>query len=105
MPFDYMHSTPPLQFAHAPEKAELQYRSELEDRAALLYRLGYDREAVTARLRGNMAWDWECSPRPAFVAAVEQAIPAIVEKVFSRAKPPEKGRRVTAATLKTLPSD
>ncbi len=105
MPFDYLHSETPLNYGHAPEKAEAQYLAELKDRAALLYRLGYEQPVVLARLKGNLAWDWECNPRPSFVDRVAEAIPVIVEEVFKRAKPPEKGRRVTAAVLKTLATD
>ncbi len=35
------------------------YRTELAERAALLCRLGYPREQAAARLRANVAWDFE----------------------------------------------
>ena len=42
------------------EKArrEAMYRSELEDRAALLQRLGYAKDKARARLAANLAWDF-----------------------------------------------
>jgi len=105
MPFDYLHSSVPRCYRHAPEKAEAQYVKELEERAALLYRLHYDKAETVQRLAGNVAWDWECNAAPEFVARVRAAIPEIVERVYSRPRPPDKGRRVTAADLKLAPSD
>ena len=42
------------------EKArrEAMYRSELEERAALLHRLGYAKDKTRARLAANLAWDF-----------------------------------------------
>ena len=105
MPFDYMHSTVPRSFSSASEKAEAQYLKELKDRAAMLHRLGYEKDAAVARLLGNVNWDWECSPVPSFVENLRAAVPKLVEEIFSKAPAPEKGRRVAYKDLKTLPSD
>ena len=105
MPFDYLHSSIPRNYLNAGEKAESQYLKELEERASLLYRLGFDEDSAKKRLRGNLAWDWECNPRPAFVESIKNAVEGIVEKIYSKPKPPEKGRRVTYQDLKTSPSD
>lgn len=105
MPFDYMHSTVPRSYTDSAEKAREQYQSELIDRARLLYRLGYDKEVTLKRLRGNLKWDWECTPRPGFVGEIAATLEKLVDDVYSKPKPPDKGRRVTARDLKTLPSD
>ena len=105
MPFDYLHTFVPKNYTEAGEKAEAQYIEELEDRAALLYRLGYEKDDAVRRLRGNLYWDWECNPKPKFVDNLHKAVQGIVDKVYSRPRPPEKGRRVTHEDLKTPPSD
>ena len=105
MPFDYLHSNVSRSFTQAQEKAEAMYLKELEERAGLLHRLHYDKEVAKNRLRGNIRWDWECNPSPEFVGRLEQAANDIVERVYSRVRPPDKGRRVTAADLKIKPSD
>ena len=48
------------------EKArrEAMYRSELEDRAALLQRLGYAKDKARARLAANLAWDFPDGKTP-----------------------------------------
>lgn len=105
MPFDYLHSSVPKSYRNAGEKAEAQYLRELEQRAALLFRLGYARDEAVARLRGNLAWDWECNPNPDFVAKLKESVAVVVERIYSKPPPPEKGRRVAYKDLKTLPSD
>lgn len=105
MPFDYLHSDIPLNYRRANEKAESMYLQELEERAELLYRLYYGKEVVKQRLRGNVRWDWECNPSPEFVEGLLKSADEIVERVFSRARPPDKGRKVTAADLKIRPTD
>jgi hypothetical protein len=62
------------------EKArrEAMYRAELEERAALLQRLGYTKDRARARLAANLAWDFESGPRP----LDESAVDAIVDRLF-----------------------
>jgi hypothetical protein len=105
MPFDYLHSKVPRCYQQAPEKAEGMYLKELEERAELLYRLHYDKQDVKRRLRGNLRWDWECNPSPSFFETLASAVEDVVERVFSRPRPPVKGRIVRADDLKIKPSD
>ena len=65
------------------EKArrEAMYRGELEERAALLQRLGYDRGKTRARLAANLAWDFPNGARPLDDAALD----SIVDKLFNGA--------------------
>lgn len=105
MPFDYMHSNVPECYRRANEKAETMYLRELEDRAGLLYRLHYGIDEAKGRLRGNVKWDWESNPSPEFVQRLVDAVDSVVERVYSEARPPDKGRRVTAEDLKIKPTD
>lgn len=60
------------------------YRSEVAQRAALLYRLGYTVDQATARLQANVDWDFEigAGPRPKGLDA--HAIAEIVATTFAR---------------------
>jgi hypothetical protein len=63
-------------------RREAMYRTELEERAALLHRLGHSRETARARLAANLAWDFPPGSSPLNAAAVE----AIVDRVFGSAQ-------------------
>ena len=67
------------------------YRLELEERAALLHRLGHSKERARARLAANLD-RFPPGARPLDAAALD----AIVDRVFGRpsakrANPPVKG--------------
>ena len=79
-PFDWMDSR------RNPERAkidkagrEAMYRSELEERAALLHRLGYAKDKTRARLAANLAWDFPNGSKPLDGAALD----AIVDRLFA----------------------
>ena len=59
-------------------RREAMYRTELEERAGLLQRLGHSREQARARLAANLEWDFGAAPSPLAPAALD----AIVERVF-----------------------
>jgi hypothetical protein len=81
-PFDWMEPKRNPEAAKAQRgRREAMYRSELEERAALLQRLGRSRDEARARLRANMAWDFERGGSPLGPAQVD----AIVDKVFGSA--------------------
>jgi len=92
-PFDWMESR------RNPERGkidkahrEAMYRSELEERAALLHRLGYAKDKTRARLAANLAWDFPNGSKPLDGAALD----AIVDRLFdgassARAAPRGKG--------------
>lgn len=83
MPFDWME---PRRTSERPKidraRREAMYRIELEERAALLHRLGYSRERTRARLLANVDWDFGASA-PLDAGAVE----AIMERVFGPSTP------------------
>jgi acyl-CoA reductase-like NAD-dependent aldehyde dehydrogenase len=90
-PFDWMDPR------RNPERAKIEkarreamYRTELEERAALLQRLGYAKDKARARLAANLAWDFDGkSPLDA------GALDAIVDRVFNGAstgRPPPRGK-------------
>jgi hypothetical protein len=73
-------------------RREAMYRGELEERAALLHRLGYGKEKTRARLAANLAWDFPNGKRP----LDDGTLDAIVERLFNgassgRAAPRSKG--------------
>jgi hypothetical protein len=80
VPFDWMKPwrNPAAEKAQRPRR-EAMYRTELEDRAALLHRLGHGKEQVRVRLRANLAWDFERGGSPLSSAEVD----AIVDRVFA----------------------
>jgi hypothetical protein len=92
-PFDWMESR------RNPERGkidkahrETMYRAELEERAALLHRLGYAKDKTRARLAANLAWDFPNGSKPLDGAALD----AIVDRLFDgassgRAAPRGKG--------------
>jgi hypothetical protein len=92
-PFDWMESR------RNPERGkidkahrEAMYRTELEERAALLHRLGYAKDKTRARLAANLAWDFPNGSKPLDGTALD----AIVDRLFDgassgRAAPRGKG--------------
>jgi len=73
-------------------RREAMYRVELEERAALLQRLGYGKERTRARLAANLTWDFPNGSKPLDAAALD----AIVDRLFDgaasgRAAPRGKG--------------
>jgi len=79
-PFDWMESR------RNPERGkidkahrEAMYRTELEERAALLHRLGYAKDKTRARLAANLAWDFPNGSKPLDGAALD----AIVDRLFT----------------------
>jgi hypothetical protein len=59
---------------------EAMYRRELEDRAALLLRLGRKPADIKARLQANVAWDFELHARPSHAADVDKIVDAVVRR-------------------------
>jgi hypothetical protein len=91
VPFDWMEVKRHPDAGKAQSaRREAMYRTELEDRAALLHRLGHGKDHVRGRLRANLAWDFDGGPTPVSGAQVD----AIVDKVFGNAaagRPPARG--------------
>jgi hypothetical protein len=84
-PFDWMvpKRNPAVARAQTARRADM-YRAELEDRAALLSRLGYAKDTARARLRANLRWDFEGREAPLSVADVD----TIVERAFGGTSKP-----------------
>lgn len=60
MPFEWMHPRIPAQVqARGPVSRARVAEAELQDRAGLLARLGYDEATITRRLRSRIAWGYE----------------------------------------------
>jgi hypothetical protein len=92
-PFDWMDSRRnPERGKIDKARREAMYRTELEERAALLHRLGYAKDKTRARLAANLAWDFPNGSKPLDGAALD----AIVDRLFDgassgRAAPRGKG--------------
>jgi hypothetical protein len=77
-------------------RREAMYRLELEERAALLHRLGHSRERARARLAANLDWDFSPGASPLSPAALD----AIVDRVFGQANTGRPVARPKSETLK-----
>ncbi len=69
--------------SRASEQRESMFRRELEERAALLHRLGYSAKHAKQRLRANVEWDFELSRNkvtPKHLGEVDR----IVDSVYRR---------------------
>jgi hypothetical protein len=66
-----------------PAKRDEMLRHEMEDRAALLLRLGYSKNDAKARLRANVAWDYELRGKPRSVET-DREIDKLVDAVYRR---------------------
>jgi hypothetical protein len=75
--FDWM-ITPPRK--HNNHKRDDMYKRELEERAALLFRLGYAAKRAKARLHANVAWDFELHGRPRHAADVDKIVDAVYRR-------------------------
>ena len=67
------------------------YRTELEERAALLQRLGYGKDKTRARLAANLAWDFPNGSRPLDSAALDAIVDRLFDGATGRAAPRGKG--------------
>ena len=65
------------------------FRREIEERAALLHRLGYSSAKARARLLANARWDFEIgaddAPAP---SEIEKLIDAVYRRGSARSGPP-----------------
>ena len=88
-PFDWMepHRNPELAKTERARR-EAMYRTELEERAALLQRLGHGKAEVRARLGANVGWDFEAGGSPVSPAMLD----SIVDRLFGQAP---VGRTIT----------
>jgi hypothetical protein len=76
--FDYLNSAPA---ERNPARTQAQqYRDEARDRAALLRRLDRTADEATARIWGNLAWEFELSKAPPLT---EEEVRGIVAAVFA----------------------
>lgn len=77
--FDWMTPTATPDKPHAARRAEM-LRHDLEERAALLYRLGYSQKRCKARLKANVAWDFELSGRAPAAAEIDRVVDAVYKR-------------------------
>jgi hypothetical protein len=80
-PFDWMEprrnpNRPPIE---AAGRAAM-YRAEIEERAALLGRLGHGRDQARVRLIANLNWDFPVAARP----LSDKDVDGILDRVFGQ---------------------
>jgi hypothetical protein len=81
-PFDWLEPRRnPALAAGERERRTSMYRLELEERAALLQRLGHGKDQARARLVANIGWDFPDGKSPLAASAID----AIVDRVFGQA--------------------
>jgi hypothetical protein len=86
MSFDWMQPKPPAK--RPPGRRDEMYRRELEERAALLRRLGFSKDRAAARLRANVSWDFELHGRPRHAADVDRIVDAVYRRGGVSSGPP-----------------
>jgi hypothetical protein len=79
MPFDWMEPKRNPEFVRTLKaKREAMYRTEIEERAGLLQRLGHTRESTRSRLTAKIGWDFEGGGTAVPAAQVD----AILERIY-----------------------
>ncbi|HEX2570886.1 MAG TPA: hypothetical protein VH877_15110 [Polyangia bacterium] len=84
-PFDWWEAyRSPTQTATWTDKRKTMIRGELEERAALLRRLGYSSDQAKLRLRAHLAWEYERNQPAPFLDEID----TLVDAVWRRGSPP-----------------
>jgi hypothetical protein len=93
-PFDWMVAKRnPAVARGQQERRAAMYRTELEERAALLHRLGHPKDGTRARLQANARWDFPDGHEPVTPAQID----AIVDRVYGAGPTGKPGARPKAA--------
>ena len=66
------------------ERRAAMYRAELLERAGLYYRLGYPSKRAVARLKANVAWDFELAADTRPPGLTDKEIGEIVKAAYLR---------------------
>lgn len=59
-------------------------RGEIEARAAMFYRLGYSAAAAADRIRTNLKWDFEATPKRRPKSLTDAVVDKLVLETFAR---------------------
>lgn len=93
-PFDWMVAKRNPEVARAQKaRREAMYKTELEERAALLQRMGHGKDTARARLHANLRWDFDGREAPLKPADVD----AILDRVYG-AKPAARANTTKGGT-------
>lgn len=85
MPFDWLQP----HRVKRPQNRKAMYLRELQERAALLRRLGYSRGHARSRLAANVAWDFEIGAGTSAVGGDD--IDHILDETWKRGGPAAGG--------------
>ena len=79
--FDWMTPTrPPRKPITNSERRGEMLRHDLEERASLLYRLGFSQKRCKARLKANLAWDFELHGQPPPATEIDRVVDAVYRR-------------------------
>jgi len=79
----YEPNRPKISPEASAHKRDEAIKQDLEDRASLLFRLGYSKDRAKARLRANVRWECELNGKPRSVES-EREIDKLVDAVWRR---------------------
>jgi len=77
MPFSWYHADVPNALRVRPERTLEMYLLEIRERAALLRRLGYNRDQTLSRVKGNVRWDFELHTAPVPLTQITKVVEAV----------------------------
>lgn len=80
MSFPWLEVKRPPSSATTSATRDEMYRQEVEDRASLLFRLGFSKERAKARLRANVGWDFELHGRPRHAVDIDRIVDAVYRR-------------------------
>ena len=80
------HETPKAAIDNRTRREEM-YRRELEDRAQLLFRLGFGAKQCKTRLRQSVAWEFELHDKPKHAGEVDKIVDAVYKRGGSYGPP------------------
>lgn len=86
--FDYYCPNLPAGLGKALEgRSNEAFAQEIEERTALLHKLGYSKEQTVARIKANLAWEFDATwtkKAPAFIKTVDKIVTAYYKKLAGK---------------------
>ncbi len=83
--FDYYCSNLPKTLVKTLEgRSSEAFAQEIEERTSLLHKLGYTKEQATARIKANIAWEFDSTwakKAPSFAKTIDKVVTAYYTKL------------------------
>ncbi len=87
-PFDYYRpSLPDTLDKELKGRSTEAFEAEIAQRAALLQKLGYSKDQTAARIKANIAWEFDSTwtkKAPSFVKTVDKVVTALYKKMSGK---------------------